>query len=245
METQVIWAEARNLPVPTNRNLLRQAVKRPEPEHEVRQSIATMSSPGKQGASTRRAGSSAGPSNAGAARPTVGDVEVGIARRQPSSFVHDGRRHRQLEHLERAAVGEARPVEPLAILGQRLVVFVAAVGLDDRDDEVFGDEAREVVDVAVGVVADDAVTEPDDLRRPRGSRAAAPRSRPASATGCGSDCSRHCSVVSSAPAPLTSMEPPSSTMPMRFAAARRVPRPSAAAIALSRSNGGYLPPQAL
>lgn len=43
------------------------------------------------------------------------------------------------------------------------MVFVAGIGLDAGEDLVFVDEAGDVVDVAVGVVAGAAFVEPDDL----------------------------------------------------------------------------------
>ncbi len=47
----------------------------------------------------------------------VGDVEVGVAGRQPLAVEDDRRRHRQRHHLERAAVAASRArCEPLAVL---------------------------------------------------------------------------------------------------------------------------------
>ena len=48
---------------------------------------------------------------------------------------------------------------------QQRVVRVARVVLDDGHHRRRRDEARQVVDVAVGVVADDAVAEPQDVPR--------------------------------------------------------------------------------
>ena len=68
--------------------------------------------------------------------------------------------------LERPAVLIARLVERAAVVAQHLVVRVALGRLDADDDRPLVDEAREVVDVSVGVVALDAVAEPDDVRWP-------------------------------------------------------------------------------
>ena len=46
---------------------------------------------------------------------------------------------------------------------ERLVVFVGAVFFDDRNNSMFGHKTREIVDVAIGVVAGDAVAEPENL----------------------------------------------------------------------------------
>ena len=43
------------------------------------------------------------------------------------------------------------------------MILVGGVGLDGGDDLVFADEARDVVDVAVGIVAGAAAVEPEDL----------------------------------------------------------------------------------
>ncbi len=43
------------------------------------------------------------------------------------------------------------------------MVFVVGVGLDAGEDLVFGDEAGDVVDVAVGVVAGAALVEPESF----------------------------------------------------------------------------------
>ena len=54
-------------------------------------------------------------------------------------------------------------MEALEIFGERQMVLVGCVGLDGGEDGVGGDEAGDVVDVAVGVVARAASVEPDDL----------------------------------------------------------------------------------
>ena len=50
------------------------------------------------------------------------------------------------------------------IVAERLVVYVFAIGLDHGNDCVGRDEAGQVVDVAVRVVAVDALAEPDRVR---------------------------------------------------------------------------------
>ena len=47
----------------------------------------------------------------------------------------------------------AEAAEAVEVFGEREVVLVGGVGLDAGEDGVFGDEAGDVVDVAVGVVA--------------------------------------------------------------------------------------------
>jgi len=61
------------------------------------------------------------------------------------------------------AVERARGFEASEIFGERRVVEVAGVGLDGGDDGGGRNEARDVVDVAVRVVASDAAVEPENL----------------------------------------------------------------------------------
>ena len=73
------------------------------------------------------------------------------------------RRHRQSFDFEGAAVLIAHRTEALEVVAQDGVVHVGGIVLDDGDDSVGGDEAREVVDVPVGVVAGDSVAEPQHV----------------------------------------------------------------------------------
>ena len=54
-------------------------------------------------------------------------------------------------------------VEACKIFCEREMIFVVGVGFDGGDDLILGDEARDVVDVAMGVVAGAAAVEPEDL----------------------------------------------------------------------------------
>ena len=117
----------------------------------------------------------------------VGDVEVGVAGGEALAIEDDGRGHGEFDDLEglaradalrttvsslratavvfRAAggVGAAEGVEAVEVLGEREVVGVGGVGLDAGEDGVGRDEAGDVVDVAVGVVAGTAAREPEGL----------------------------------------------------------------------------------
>ncbi len=53
--------------------------------------------------------------------------------------------------------------EAVEVFGEGKVILVVGVGFDAGEDGVVGDEAGDVVDVAVGVVAGGAAVEPDDL----------------------------------------------------------------------------------
>jgi len=98
----------------------------------------------------------------------VGDVEVGVAGGESLAFEDDGRGHGQGEDAEGLAVEIAEGVEAVQVLGEREVVLVGGVGFDAGEDGVGfvfrgRDEAGDVVDVAVGVVAGAAAMQPEGL----------------------------------------------------------------------------------
>jgi hypothetical protein len=129
------------------------------------------------------------------------------------------------------------------VLGQRLVVRIGGVRLHDRDHDVLGHEAGDVVDVPVGVVADDAVAQPQHL--------ADAEQQPQALLDLGA---RQAGVAVLVQQALLGGQHRAGAVDVDRAAledqpAREAGTPSAAAIwpgmALSRSHGGYLPPQAL
>ena len=86
----------------------------------------------------------------------VGDVEVGIARRQALAVEEDRSGHGQRDHAERLTVLVHGRLEPPEVVLERLVVGVVRARLEHGHDRVRVDESGEVVDVAVRVVAVDA-----------------------------------------------------------------------------------------
>ncbi len=93
----------------------------------------------------------------------VGDVEVGVAGGKALAFEDDWCGHGEFNDLEGVAGEVAEVAEAVEVFGEGQVVFVVDVGLDGGEDLVFADEAGDVVDVAVGVVAGAAFVEPEDL----------------------------------------------------------------------------------
>ena len=93
----------------------------------------------------------------------VGDVEVGVAGGEALAFEDYGRRHGEFDDLEWLVVEVAEAAEAVEVFGEREMVFVVGVGFDASKDFVFVDEAGDVVDVAVGVVAGAAFVEPEDF----------------------------------------------------------------------------------
>jgi hypothetical protein len=94
----------------------------------------------------------------------VGDVEVGVAGGQAALLEDDGAGHGKFDDVERLAGLICSGAEAAEIVAEGLVVYIFGISLDHGDDGVGGDEAGEVVDVAVSVVAEDAAAEPDGVR---------------------------------------------------------------------------------
>ena len=90
----------------------------------------------------------------------VRHVEVQIAGRQPLAAEPQRPGHRQRRHREGAA-GHPRRPQAAEIVGEGRVVRVGGIRLDGGGHGGRTDEARGVVDVAVGVVAGDAASQPD------------------------------------------------------------------------------------
>src|SRR5216683_3623953 len=86
----------------------------------------------------------------------VGDVEICVAGWEPSPFKHNRLGHWEFDNVEGLAVLIARGFESAEIVAERLVVLIFRMGLNPGDGSVGRDEAAEVVDVSVSVVATDA-----------------------------------------------------------------------------------------
>ena len=94
----------------------------------------------------------------------VGDVEVGVAGGQALAFEDDGRGHGEGEDLEGLAVCRLRAAWRRSRFSASGRWFSSAVLGSTAVRMVFSaDEAGDVVDVAVGVVAGAAAVEPEDL----------------------------------------------------------------------------------
>lgn len=93
----------------------------------------------------------------------VDEVEVDVGGGEAFSVIFDGGRHGDFDDFEGAAVLVAEGVELFADAFERFVIGVFGVLFGGEDDLGGGDEAGEVVDVAIGVVAFDAAGEPADV----------------------------------------------------------------------------------
>jgi len=93
----------------------------------------------------------------------VGDVEVGVAGGEALALEDYGRGHGEFDDLEGFVLEVAEAAEAVEVFGEGEMVFVVGVGLDAGEDFIFVDEAGDVVDVAVGVVAGAALVEPENF----------------------------------------------------------------------------------
>ena len=93
----------------------------------------------------------------------VRDVEVRVAGGEALAVLFDITGRGQIDDAPRFSLRIAQGGEASTVLAQEGVVFVGGVFLDNGDHRVRVDETGQVVDVAVGVVADNAFAEPEDL----------------------------------------------------------------------------------
>ena len=84
---------------------------------------------------------------------TVRDVEVGVRGRQALPVEVDRSRHGQLEDLERTALQSAGLAQAAQVFGKRDVVRVSLVTFCRSYNYIFSGKPRNVVYVAMGVVA--------------------------------------------------------------------------------------------
>ena len=92
----------------------------------------------------------------------VDEVEVDVGGGEALAVVLDDAGHGDFDDVETAGRPGPRSVRAaFEVVLEDLVVVVLRVIFDGGDDRVGVDEAGEVVDVAVGVVAGDSFAEPD------------------------------------------------------------------------------------
>src|SRR5919106_2498936 len=91
----------------------------------------------------------------------VGDVEIRIARRQTRAFAINGARTRQSYDGQLFTVLILSVLETLVVFLQITVIVVLWVRFDDTHHCRWIDKSRDVVDMAVGIVADDTFAKPN------------------------------------------------------------------------------------
>jgi len=93
----------------------------------------------------------------------VGDVEIRVARRQALAAHHHGAREGEFNELKCPIVRPGE-LEPFHVVYRTAMVFIVGRILLVREhDDTGRDESRDVIDVAVSIVADVALAEPDRL----------------------------------------------------------------------------------
>jgi hypothetical protein len=92
----------------------------------------------------------------------VRDVEICVAGGEALALAFHAGWHGERENMERLAARESHDVESVEVALEGLEIRVVLVFFDGGDDGGRADEAGDVIDMAVGIVALDAVAEPED-----------------------------------------------------------------------------------
>src|SRR5262249_54059658 len=88
----------------------------------------------------------------------VANVKVGVARREARTAIPDVTGHWELQDFQTEAH------KFVVVLFQYGIVLIGGIVFERAKHSVFADEARDVIDVAVCVVANDAFAEPEHGR---------------------------------------------------------------------------------
>src|SRR4051812_7518481 len=91
---------------------------------------------------------------------SIDDEKIRIARRHALPAEGHRPRHRQFDDRKFSARWRAKPAQALEIVGQQTMVRIAPVGLNAGEEAVPLVESRDVVDMAVRIVADDPLAHP-------------------------------------------------------------------------------------
>ena len=94
----------------------------------------------------------------------VGDVEVCVAGGQAPLLEDDGVGHWKLDDVQRFARLIAGGAKAAKIIAQRFVIHIFGIVFDHGDDAVGRNEAGEVVNMAVGIIAKYPAAEPDGVQ---------------------------------------------------------------------------------
>lgn len=144
---------------------------------------------------------------------SVRNVEVGIARRQALTLEDNRSRHRQFDNGQALSILIVSIPQAAKVVLEWFVVWILDARFDDRDNNSRPDEPCEVVDVAMSVVTFDSPSEPNDIA---GTKIVGEHSLDRCTINVGvgacTSLSRHSSVASNVPRPLTSMAPLSITI---------------------------------
>ncbi len=88
----------------------------------------------------------------------ITDIEIGVAGGKPRVAVAAVPGHWELHNIQ------AEANQPLVALFKNFVIFVGRIIFNRTDDGILADEPGDVIDMAVRVVAGNALSEPEDGR---------------------------------------------------------------------------------
>ena len=92
----------------------------------------------------------------------VRDIEICVARGEALALAFHAGWHGERENMKRLAARKSHDVESVEVALEGLEIWVVLVFFDGGDDGGRADEPGDVIDMAIRVVALDAVAEPED-----------------------------------------------------------------------------------
>src|SRR6266404_611581 len=143
--------------------LLRQAMQRAEAEDKVAAGNANDFAAGKERGESVEGHAIVGVVERGDDDKFVGDIKIGVAGRKALIIEINWGGHGKSFNAERAAVQVFHGLQQLVDFLQGDVIGVMGILFDDGDDGGGADEAGEIVDMAVRVVAGDSIFQPENL----------------------------------------------------------------------------------
>src|SRR5437660_7805286 len=93
---------------------------------------------------------------------SVRNIKIGVAGWQLAALEHDWTRHGNFDDLEFSSVSSAGVFQAAKVRMQGRIILAPLILLDHRHDGIRSDEACDVIDVAMSVVAGNAAIEPND-----------------------------------------------------------------------------------
>ena len=96
----------------------------------------------------------------------IGDIEIGIAGRQTLSLIVERCGHGQRDHAQGRAVWQPHGTQALQIFLQGLKILIIRIMLNHRDHGVLTHKTRYIIDMSIGVVTRNPMTQPKDLLYP-------------------------------------------------------------------------------
>lgn len=109
----------------------------------------------------KRAGIGSGLAEGGHEHRAIDNEVIRVAGRNTLAIEAKGARHGQFDDVELLACRSAEAAESLQVGGKDLVVFILRIRFDAGDETVVFEKPGHVINVTIGIVADDALAEPE------------------------------------------------------------------------------------